>query len=51
MDLGKYADTVLWSYIGAFGLILALVGLSLWQASKTRQALREAEARMGSTHG
>lgn len=51
MDLGKYADTVLWSYAGAFCLIFALIALSLWQASRTRQALRDAEARMDRTHG
>ncbi len=51
MDLGKYAETVLWSYLGAVGLISALIGLSLWQAAKTRRALRDAEARIGQAHG
>jgi len=51
MDLGKYAETVLWSYVAAIGLICAIIGLSLWQAAKTRRALREAEARIGQTHG
>lgn len=50
MDLGKYTETVLWSYAGAFGLVGALIILSLWQAAKTRRALREAEARIGQTH-
>lgn len=51
MDLGKYAETVLWSYLGAVALISALIGLSFWQAAKTRRALRDAEARIGQTHG
>ena len=51
MDLGKYAEVVLWSYVGAIGLIAALIGLSLWQAAKTRLALSEVEARQGQTDG
>lgn len=51
MDLGKYAETVLWSYLAAVGLIGALICLSLWQATKTRRALRDAETRIGQTHG
>ena len=45
MDLGKYAQVVLWSYAGAIALILALIALSLWQAAKTRSALRAVEDR------
>ena len=45
MDLGKYAQVVLWSYAGAIALILALIALSLWQAAKTRSALRLVEDR------
>lgn len=45
MDLGKYAQVVLWSYAGAIALILALIALSLWQAAKTRRALRVVEDR------
>ena len=45
MDLGKYAQVVLWSYAGAIALILALIALSLWQAAKTRSALRAVEGR------
>ena len=45
MDLGKYAQVVLWSYAGAIALILALIALSLWQAAKTRHALRAVETR------
>ena len=51
MDLGKYTQVVLWSYAGAIVLILALVALSLWQAAKTRRALREVEARLVQTNG
>lgn len=45
MDLGKYTQVVLWSYAGAVALILALIALSLWQAAKTRRALRAVERR------
>ena len=45
MDLGKYAQVVLWSYAGALALILALIAQSLWQATKTRRALRVVEDR------
>lgn len=51
MDLGKYSETVIWSYVGALGMIMALVAVSLWQAARTRRALREAEARIGQSHG
>jgi heme exporter protein D len=50
MDLGKYAQVVLWSYAGAIALIAALIALSLWQAAKTRRALREVEARQEQTN-
>ncbi len=46
MDLGKYAQVVLWSYAGAIALILALIVQSLWQAAKTRRALRAVEGRV-----
>lgn len=51
MDLGKYTQVVLWSYAAALALIMALVALSLWQAAKTRNALREVEARQGKHNG
>ena len=51
MNLGEYAQVVLWSYAGAIALIMALVALSLWQAAKTRRALREEEARIGQVNG
>ncbi len=46
MDLGKYAQVVLWSYAGAIALILALIVQSLWQAAKARRALRAVEGRV-----
>ncbi len=45
MDLGKYAQVVLWSYAGTIVLLVALVVLSVWQAAKMRRALRVIEAR------
>lgn len=51
MDMGKYTQVVLWSYAAAIALILALVALSIWQAAKTRSALREVEARQKKPHG
>lgn len=51
MDLGKYAQVVIWSYAGAIALILALVTVSLWQATRTRRALREIEDRQGKSNG
>ena len=49
-DLGKYADTVLAAYCLSILCLLALVGLSLWQGRKMKQALARAEvaARVGS---
>jgi heme exporter protein D len=51
MDLGKYAQVVLWAYAGAIALILALIAFSLWQAANTRRALREVEDRQGKSNG
>jgi heme exporter protein D len=50
-DLGKYAVAVLWSYGTAVVMIAALVGLTLWQAARVKQALAEAEARQGKSDG
>lgn len=44
-DLGKYAGTVLTAYGISLLLLLAIVGLSLWQARRVRARLRSAEAR------
>ena len=50
-DLGKYAVTVLASYGMTILLLAALVGFSLWRSARMRRALREVEARQGTTHG
>ena len=44
-DLGKYGDAVLGSYAVSLGLILALVGWSLWRGARVRRILAEVEAR------
>lgn len=51
MELGKYAQVVLWSYAGAIALILVLVVLSIWQAAKMRSALKEVENRQVKSDG
>lgn len=48
-DLGKYAFAVLGSYGATALLILALVGFTLWQRARVKQALAEAEARLEKT--
>ncbi|MCE2748468.1 MAG: heme exporter protein CcmD [Rhodobacter sp.] len=50
-DLGKYAVAVLGSYGATIILLAALVGFSLWRSARMRRALREVEARQGTTHG
>lgn len=50
-DLGKYAGAVLWSYLASVVLIGGLVALSIWQASRVKKALAEAEARQGRDNG
>jgi heme exporter protein D len=50
-DLGKYAGAVLGSYGATVFLLVALVGVSLWRSARMRRALREVEARQGTTHG
>ena len=49
MDMGKYAQVVMWSYAGSVALILALIVVSLWQSARTRRALRDVEDRIGKT--
>lgn len=46
-DLGKYAGVVLGSYAVSIGLLLALVGWSLWRGARVKAALREIEGRQG----
>ena len=47
-DLGKYAYTVLGAYVAAIGLLVVLVGLTLWQGRRMKRALQEVEARVKS---
>jgi heme exporter protein D len=49
-DLGTYAFAVLGSYGATILLLAALVGVSLWRGVRMRRALREVEARQGTTH-
>ncbi len=45
-DLGKYADTVLWSYVVSIGLLVALVGFSVFRGRKVRAEMEKVEQRM-----
>ena len=45
-DLGKYADTVLWSYAASLVLLVALVGLSVLRGRKVRAEMEKIEQRM-----
>lgn len=45
-DLGKYAGAVLSSYGASLGLIVVLVGASIWRSKRTLKALREVEERV-----
>ncbi len=49
-DLGKYADAVLSSYAVSLGLILMLVGVSIWRARRVKEMLKDVEERAG-RHG
>ncbi|MFN3575846.1 MAG: heme exporter protein CcmD [Tabrizicola sp.] len=50
-DLGEYAVAVLGSYAATAVLIVALVGLSLWQSVRMKRALAEVEARQEKSDG
>lgn len=50
-DLGKYAFAVLSSYAATAVLLVAVVGLTLWQGRRVRRALDEVEARQGKSDG
>ena len=50
-DLGKYAVAVLGSYAATAVLVVALVGLTLWQSARMKRALAEVEARQGKSDG
>ena len=45
-DLGKYADTVMWSYVVSIGLLVALVALSVMRGRKVRAEMEKVEQRM-----
>ena len=44
-DLGKYAFAVLASYGASLALLVAVVGLTVWQGKRVKARLREVEAR------
>ncbi len=50
-ELGKYAVSVLGSYLATALLIAALVGLTLWQSARMKRSLAEVEARQGKSDG
>ena len=45
VELGKYAAAVLSSYAASIGMIVVLVGLSLWRARRIKAQLEAVEAR------
>ncbi|WP_281971899.1 heme exporter protein CcmD [Ruegeria faecimaris] len=45
-DLGKYADTVLWSYVVSIGLLLALVLVSVMRGRRAQAELEKVEQRI-----
>lgn len=50
-ELGKYAFAVLASYGATLALLVAVVGLSVWQSKRVKRALAEVEARQGKDNG
>lgn len=50
-ELGKYAFAVLASYGVSLVLLVAVVGLSLWQGARVKRALAEVEERQGKDNG
>lgn len=45
-DLGKYADTVLWSYIASLAVLGLVVAGSVWRGRRVRAALARVEDRV-----
>ncbi|WP_170349104.1 MULTISPECIES: heme exporter protein CcmD [Ruegeria] len=45
-DLGKYADTVLWSYAASIGLLALLIVFSIVRGRKVRAEMEKVEQRM-----
>ena len=50
-DLGKYADTVLWSYVAAVVVLGAVVAMTFWRGRRVRVELAEVEARVAGKAG
>lgn len=46
-DLGKYAGAVLSAYAVSIALLVALVGVTLWQGRRARREMQDAETRTG----
>lgn len=51
VELGKYAAAVLSSYGASIGMIVVLVGLSLWRARRIKAQLEAVEARRNHGEG
>lgn len=45
-DLGKYADTVLWSYAASITLLVALIVVSIMRGRKVRAEMTRVEDRV-----
>jgi heme exporter protein D len=45
-DLGKYADTVMWSYVVSIALLIALIVFSVMRGRKVRAEMEKIEQRM-----
>ncbi|GAA6158380.1 MULTISPECIES: heme exporter protein CcmD [Ruegeria] len=45
-DLGKYADTVMWSYVVSIALLVALIVFSVMRGRKVRAEMEKVEQRM-----
>ncbi|WP_170329246.1 heme exporter protein CcmD [Ruegeria arenilitoris] len=45
-DLGKYADTVLWSYAASIALLVLLIVFSIARGRKVRTEMEKVEQRM-----
>ncbi|WP_420586741.1 heme exporter protein CcmD [Ruegeria sp.] len=45
-DLGKYADTVLWSYAASIALLVLLIGYSIARGRRVRAEMEKIEERM-----
>jgi heme exporter protein D len=50
-ELGKYAFSVVGSYVASIALIAGLIVLSFWRRAQVKRALAEVEARQGKYNG